>query len=535
MATKVELKSVRTKIAEVVDLVGEAVGATMGPGGQSVLLETQAGMPIITKDGVTVANSIDLKDPELGLVARIIKQAADKTNREAGDGTTTATVLAKEIYSQGHQLVAAGHNSTLLKKQMDAAKVKLLKALDDLSVRIPEDKQYETLKHIAKISMNGEEGMADIIAEAVSKTGVNGLVKVVDNTKAEDELVTVKGLEFNSGWASPFFAERNDSKVIIENAAIFITSHKLTTLHQLSALEPALTYFMQKNIPVVFIASEVSGVFLTNLVANQKKGSLKNVAVRPPYFGIVRKEFFTDLAAATGATVIEAEEKMDLSMTEAKHFGYAKRVEVSNIDCTIIEGAAKKEVLAVRIDKLKELAEKTEKGANDLDKVHERLAKLSGSVMLIKVARESQVEVEERKHRIEDALNATKAALEQGYVPGGGAALYYAVRDLFGSELPGDKLLSKALQYPAKKILSNAGFSDKELYPLEKGEIAKTINAVTGKECDAYSHGIIDPVKVTKAALSNAISVAGTLLTTNVIVSRVPEQTAVNPFETYGY
>jgi chaperonin GroEL len=297
-------------------------------------------------------------------------------------------------------------------------------------------------------------------------------------------------------------------------------------------MEQTLTYFMQKNIPVLFIASEVSGPFLTNLVANQKKGSLKNCALRPPYFGMVRKEFFTDLAAATGGTVIEAEEKMDLSAVEVKHFGYAKRVEVTNLDTTIIEGSGTKEVLTIRINKLKELAEKVDKD-QDLDKVNERLAKLLGSVVLIKTARKSQVEAEERKHRIEDALNAAKAALEEGYVSGGGAALYYASRDLEVSDIPGEKLLAKALQFPAKKILLNAGFSEKEVSILDKGETAITVNAVSGKPVNAYNYGIIDPVKVTKCAVDNAISVAGTLLTTDVIISKNPANTPIMPYEMY--
>lgn len=533
MTTKVELKNVRKVIHEAVNIVGDAVGATMGPGGQCVLLETQAGMPIITKDGVTVANAIEFENQELNIVGKIIKQAADKTNKEAGDGTTTATVLAKEIYNQGYQLIAAGYNSNVLKKQMDLAKAKILNSLDQLSTKIKEESLEETLTHIARISLNGDEEMAKIVAESVVKTGINGLVKVVDNTIAQDEIVSVKGLQFPAGWASPFFADsRDDQKVTLENCAILITSHKLTTLHQLAALEQTLTYFMQKNIPVLFIASEVSGPFLTNLVANQKKGSLKNCALRPPYFGMVRKEFFTDLAAATGGTVIEAEEKMDLSAVEVKHFGYAKRVEVTNLDTTIIEGSGTKEVLTIRINKLKELAEKVDKD-QDLDKVNERLAKLLGSVVLIKTARKSQVEAEERKHRIEDALNAAKAALEEGYVSGGGAALYYASRDLEVSDIPGEKLLAKALQFPAKKILLNAGFSEKEVSILDKGETAITVNAVSGKPVNAYNYGIIDPVKVTKCAVDNAISVAGTLLTTDVIISKNPANTPIMPYEMY--
>lgn len=531
MSTQITLTNVRTKISEVVNLVGTAVGETMGPGGQSVLLETAAGMPIITKDGVTVANAIDLEDPESNIVGRIIKQAADKTNKEAGDGTTTATVLAKEIYSSGHKLIAAGHKPTAIKKQMDAAKLKLFAALESMSVKIEEDKKTESLEHIAKISLNGDEKMAKIIAEAVGKTGVKGLVKVVDNIKAEDELVTVPGLEFPAGFASPFFKDQNSDKVILENAAILVTSHRLTTIHQLAALEPALKYFMEKNIPVLFIASEVSGPFLANLVANQKKGSLKNCATLPPYFGMVRKEFYRDLAAATGATVIEAEEKMELNQVEVKQFGYAKRVEIEQFKTTIIEGRSDKAVLDVRIQRLKELVEDTEI-EKDLDKVHERYAKLTGSAMLIKIARESQVEVEERKHRIEDALNATKAALEQGYVSGGGATLYYATRDL-DRTIPGEQVLIEALQQPARKILENSGFSTKELYPLDKGEHKITINAITGKPVDAYSSGIIDPVKVTKTALNNAISVAGTLLTTNVIISKIPEPVNPMPYQMY--
>jgi chaperonin GroEL len=397
--------------------------------------------------------------------------------------------------------------------------------------QITEENKIETLAHIAKISLNGEEKMSKIIADAVAKTGVYGLIKVQENTLPVDELVTVKGLSFPAGYASPFFADRNDNKITLENCAVLITSHKLTNLHQMAALEQTLTHFAKKNIPVLFVASEVSGPFLTNLVANQKQGSLKNCALRPPYFGVVRKEFFTDLACLVDATIIEADEKMELDQVLPQHLGFAKRVEVNNLETTIIEGSGKKEVLAVRTQALQELASKVDK-EQDLDKVHERLAKLTEGVMLIKIARESQVENEERKHRIEDALNACKAALEQGYVSGGGAALYYLFKHL-DSKIPGQNLLIKALQYPAKKILSNAGFSDRELHPLEQGKSELTVNAKTGKQVDAYAEGIIDPVKVTKAALNNAISVAGVLLTTNVLISRIPEAPSPMPYQMY--
>ena len=532
MATKVELKDVRQRISQVVDIVGEAVGVTMGPGGQSALLETKAGLPIVTKDGVTVANAIDFEDPEMNIVARIIKQAADKTNKEAGDGTTTATVLAKEIYSQGAQLVAAGYSSTVLKKEMDIGKVKILASLDQLAVKIEEDeKKLSTLKHIAKISLNGDDAMADMISEAVAKTGARGLVKVVDNQLAKDEMISVKGLNFPAGWMSPFFADNNTTKINLESCAILITSHKLTTIQQLSDLESSLTYFMQKNIPVLFIASEVSGPFLMNLIANQKKGALKNAAIRPPYFGNVRKEFFRDLAAITGGAVIEAEENMELKNVVASQFGYAKRIEITNLDTTIIEGAGKPEQIAVRVNAIEEVAKTTDRD-QDLDKVHERLAKITGSVMLIKVAQESQVEVEERKHRIEDALNATRAALECGYVPGGGASLYYATSNL-DLNIPGERLLIKALEYPSKRICLNAGLGEKVLAGLDKKDLNKTIDARIGTIVEAYSSGIIDPVKVTKAAVSNAISVAGTLLTTNVIISKVPELHNPMPYQMY--
>lgn len=533
MTTKVELKNVRNLIHETINVVGTAVESTMGPGGQSVLLETQAGMPIVTKDGVTVANSIDFEDQEYNIVAKIMKQAADKTNREAGDGTTTATVLTKEIYTQGHQLISAGYNCNELKRELEEAKDIVLNRIDSMSNKVDDESKLQTLAHIAKISLNGDEEMSKIVAEAVAATGTDGLVKVVDNTVTKDKLESVKGLNFPAGWASPFFAEsRDDNKIVIEDCAILITSHKLTTLHQLAAMEKTLTYFMQKNIPVLFIASEVSGPFLTNLVANQKKGSLKNCAIRPPYYGMVRKEFFTDLAAATGGTVIEAEENMGLDLIEVSHFGYAKRIEVTNLDTTIIEGSADKAVLDVRVSKLRDIASETDK-LQDLDKVHERLAKLTGSVVLIKVAQKSQVEVEERKHRIEDALNACKAALEDGYVSGGGAALYYTSKELMASDKAGYKLLGKALQYPAKKILSNAGYSEKELHHLETGADSETIDATKGVKVVAYDSGIIDPAKVTKAAVENAVSVASTLLTTNVIISTNPPKNIVNPYELY--
>jgi chaperonin GroEL len=532
MANKVNLKDAREKILEAIDTLADAVANTMGPGGQNVLLETQAGMPIITKDGVTVAKSIELEDSELNLVARTIREAADQTNREAGDGTTTSTVLAREIFKSGLKLVAAGENVSVLKKQIIDARNLIVAYLNESKSEIPKESRRKILKHIAQISLNGEEEIADMIASAIDQTGIHGLVTVQENTTYKDEMERVQGLEINTGWVSPFFTKKRDQeKIILEDCYVFITSHRLQNSGQLGLIENALKPLIKAGKPLLVIASTVSDSFLVNLIANNKQGQLHNCAIRPPYFGNVRKEFFTDLATMTGATVIEADKGDKLESVTFDHLGFAKRVEVGALKTVIIDGGGDPEQIKDRALQLEEKANEIELD-KDLDKVHERLAKLKQGITLIKVRRESQIESEERKHRIEDAINACKAALEEGYVPGGGAALAQAKGKLDKS-IPGHLVMREAISSPISQIAQNAG--NRSQVALAKAELepGKAYDAMSDKMVDPLESGIIDPVKVTKSALFNAVSVASTLLTTNVVVSRIPEDQPQMPFQMY--
>ena len=526
MYSKIELKNARKRISHIIDLFADAVEKTMGPGGENALIVNGAGRTIITKDGVTVANSIKPGDKELDMITDVLKQAADKTNREAGDGTTTSTVLTRAIFKKGLKLIESGHNVVEVKNQLNAAKKKLIEVIDE-SIRqsIPKEQTLDTLRHIAKISLNGDEEMAELVANAVFTAGDTGIVKIQDSDTHEDKLDKEDGLQFKAGYLNPFFAnKRDESKVIFENCYIFITSHKLTSAAQLGQLEGALGPLVKKGAPLLVIASECGEGFLANLMANHKASQLKNCPIRAPYWGMIRKEFYTDLAALTGATVIEVEEGMELDKVTADHFGFAKRVEVDALNTTIINGKPKEGILEHRLAQLTEQQEKLDPNPDkDLDKVRERLAKLSGGVHMIKVGQTSDIESEERKYRIEDAVNACKAALAEGYVPGGGATLIHASTILGDSTVPGEKLLYEAIKVPTETIAKNAGHSGEVAVRdvMDKDNYLYAYDAVANKVVPAYSSGIIDPAKVTKSALSNAVSVASTLLTTNVIVSPI--------------
>lgn len=532
----VRLNDSQEIILETINLMADAVTDTMGPGGKNVALTTQAGSPIITKDGVTVANSIELEDEEKELICKIVKQAADMTNKQAGDGTTTSIALTRAIFSEGHKFVKAGNNVTQLKREIYDGMRKVLANLKEITVPIEEDdkeKMYKNLLDIATISMNGEEDVAELVAKAIFSAGKHGIVNVTQNSSDENTLETVEGVKLNQGWASPFFCkERDEKRIILEDCHILITSHKLTSAAQLQSIEDSLKPLVKSGKPLLLISSECSNEFLSNMVANNKQGRLRNCAIRPPYFGNIRKEFFTDLGLLTGATVIEAEQGHSLDRVKFDHFGYAERVEISESETVIIGGGGDSEKVKERVKGLEQ--ELKEPGFKDLNKTEERLAKLAGGVVLIKLASQSHIEMEERKHRIEDAVNACKAALEEGIVPGGGAALVMASKDL-NKDVLGHSILRKACTAPMKKICENAGFSgDVGVYIVSTADgNTETVNALTQKKVNALEDGIIDPVKVTRHALANAVSVASTLLTTNVIISDIPVETPPNPYGLY--
>lgn len=536
MAKKnIRLDNVQETILESVNLIADSVEATMGPGGRNVMTVTQAGAPVVTKDGVTVANSIELEDEEKDLICKIVKEAANRTNKHAGDGTTTSICLTRAIFKEGFKFVKAGHNVSQLKREIEIGRKKLLKELDSLTVKIDDtdkDKMYKELLNIANISMNGETEVAELVASAIAQAGKYGIVNVVENSNDSNVLEKVEGIKLNQGWVSPFFCkERGDKRIVLENVKILITSHKLQNAAQLMAIEEALKPLIKDASPLLVISSECSGEFLSNLVNNNKQGRLQSCAIRPPYFGNIMKEFYTDLAVVTGATVVEAEEGHELERVKYHHLGTAKRVEITEGTTTIIGGSGNKEALEQRIKDLKE--EIKDPSYKDLNKTGERLAKLAGGVVLIKLARQANIEMEERRHRIEDAVNACKAALEDGMVPGGGAALIRASEVLDPTKI-GEHILKVACEAPIRRISENAGFSgDVAIYMVKDKAKTQTVDAIKQKIVDAFEDGIVDPVKVTRHAISNAASVASILLTTNVLISDIPVELPPNPYGVY--
>lgn len=533
----VKLEDVQETILETVNLVADAVTKTMGPGGKNVMTTSQAGAPVVTKDGVTVANSIELEDEEKDLICKVIKEAASRTNKEAGDGTTTAIALTRALFKEGHKYVKAGHNVTQIKREINEGRKLVLKELNTLVNKIDDtskETMYKGLLDIATISMNGETEISELVARAIADAGKYGIVNVIENNKDENELEKEGGIKLNQGWASPFFnADRSSKRIILENCKVLITSHKLQNSSQLSDIEDALKPLIKDAAPLLIISSDCSGEFLANLVQNNKQGRLINCAIRPPYFGNIRKEFFTDLGILTGATVIEAEQGHVLDRVRYEDLGSAKRVEITDVTTTIIGGAGDQSEVEQRIKVLED--EVSEVGFKDLNKVEERLAKLAGGVVLIKLAnKQAHIEMEERRHRIEDAVNACKAALEDGMVPGGGAALVVASKVL-DPKILGHQILKEACYAPMKKIASNAGISGEvSIYMISTDESGtETVNALTGEKVNAFIEGIVDPVKVTKQALSNAVSVASILLTTDVLISDIPVDIAPNPYGVY--
>jgi len=533
---KIRLKDTQETILETLNLLADSVVETMGPGGKNVMTTTQAGAPVVTKDGVTVANSIELEDQEQDLICKVIKEAANRTNKQAGDGTTTSIALTRAIFKEGFKFVKAGHNVSKVKREIEIGRKKLLGALDQLTVKInDEDKEssYKQLLDIANISMNGEMDIAELVAKAISDAGRYGIVNIVENTNDQNVLEKTEGVKLNQGWVSPFFLkERGDKRIVFDNCRILITSHSLKNVGQLQDIEDAIKPLMKNATPLLIISSECSGEFLSNLVANNKTGRLQNCAIRPPYFGNIRKEFFTDLAVLTGATVVEADQGHALEKLKFEHLGFAKRIEITEQTTTIIGGSGKEEDIKARVNSLKVETEEPE--FKDLNKTYERLAKLAGGVVLIKLARQAHIEMEERRHRIEDAVNACKAALEDGVVPGGGAALVRASQVL-DPTIIGEHILKVACESPIRTIAQNAGFSgDVSIYMIYQDQDKnKTVDAMNQTLVNAFDSGILDPVKVTKHALSNAASVASILLTTNVLISEVPVELPPNPYGVY--
>ncbi|HOA99145.1 MAG: chaperonin GroEL [Atribacterota bacterium] len=515
----------RQKVLGGVKTLADAVKVTLGPRGRNVIIERKFGSPVITKDGVMVAREIDLEDPNENVGAQLVKEVASKTSDIAGDGTTTATVLAEYIYRDGLRAVVAGSNPTLLKRGIDKAVEAVIGKLKEISKEVSGKKE---VAQVATIAANNDESIGNIIADAMDKVGKDGVITVEEATGLETTLEVVEGLQFDRGYLSPYFVtDPERMEAVLEDAYILIYEEKISAVKDLL---PVLEKVVQRGKPLLIIAEEVEGEALATLVVNKLKGVINCVAVKAPGFGDRRKEMLQDIAVVTGGTFISSELGIKLENITLEDLGQARKIVVDKENTTIVEGAGKKEDIMARMNQIKKQIEETTSDY-DREKLQERLAKISGGVAVIRVGAATETEMKEKKARVEDALNATRAAVEEGIVPGGGVALIRCESAIDGLNLDGDEkigalVVKRALSEPAKMIAQNAGEEGSVI--VEKIKAADNVNlgynALTGKFVDMIEDGVIDPAKVVRVALQNASSVAGVMLTTELIVTEIPEK-----------
>jgi len=527
--------SARAKIVAGVNVLADAVKVTLGPKGRNVVLERSFGAPTITKDGVSVAKEIELKDKFENMGAQMVKEVASKTSDIAGDGTTTATVLAQSIVQEGMKFVAAGMNPMDLKRGIDKAVTAVVEELKKLS------KPCTTSKEIAQvgaISANADSNIGDIIAEAMQKVGKEGVITVEDGSGLSNELEVVEGMQFDRGYLSPYFINNADKQMsLLESPYVLLYDKKISNIRDLL---PVLEQVAKAGKPLLIIAEDVDGEALATLVVNNIRGILKTSAVKAPGFGDRRKAMLEDIAILTGGTVIAEEVGLTLEKAQLTDLGQAKRIEVGKEETTIIDGAGEAKNIEARV---KNIRKQIEEATSDYDKekLQERVAKLAGGVALIKVGAATEVEMKEKKARVEDALHATRAAVEEGIVAGGGVALIRARSSL--AKLKGDnhdqdagiKIVLRALEEPARMIASNAG--DEPSVVINKvveGKGNFGYNAGSGQYGDMVEMGVLDPTKVTRCALQNAASVAGLILTTDAMVAETPKEEGAHAGHGHG-
>ncbi len=515
----------RHKMAHGVNVLAKAVKVTLGPKGRNVVLEKSFGAPTVTKDGVSVAKEIELKDKFENMGAQMVKEVASQTSDVAGDGTTTATVLAQAILNEGLKGVAAGMNPMDLKRGIDKTVHAAVEALEKLAVPCTDSK---SIAQVGTISANNDEEIGKIIAEAMDKVGKEGVITVEEGSGLENELDVVEGMQFDRGYLSPYFITNQETmSVELENPFILIHDKKISSIRDLL---PVLEAVAKAGRPLLLIAEDVEGEALATLVVNNLRGILKACAVKAPGFGDRRKAMLEDIAILTGGTVISEELGMSLEKATLDQMGTAKRVVVTKEDTTIIDGAGSKEQIEARI---KQIRAQIEEATSDYDreKLQERLAKLAGGVAVIKVGAATEVEMKEKKARVEDALHATRAAVEEGIVPGGGVALVriqQQIKDLKGANHDQDvgiQIALKAMEAPLRQIVENAGEEGSVVYAkVAEGSGNFGYNAATGEYGDMIEMGILDPAKVTRTALQNAASVAGLMITTEAMVAEEPKK-----------
>ncbi|WP_039392841.1 chaperonin GroEL [Novosphingobium sp. MBES04] len=527
----------RDRMLRGVDTLANAVKVTLGPKGRNVVIEKSFGAPRITKDGVTVAKEIELKDKFENMGAQMLREVASKQNDKAGDGTTTATVLAQAIVREGAKAVAAGMNPMDLKRGIDLAVGTVVKDLESHAKKVSANSE---IAQVATISANGDETVGRILAEAMEKVGHEGVITVEEAKSLETELETVEGMQFDRGYLSPYFVTNAEKlKVELEDPYILIHEKKLSNLQ---ALIPLLEQVVQSGKPLLIIAEDVEGEALATLVVNKLRGGLKVAAVKAPGFGDRRKAMLEDIAILTAGNVVSEELGTKLENVTIGMLGQAKKVIIDKDNTTIVDGAGNKADIDARVSQIRAQIETTTSDY-DREKLQERVAKLAGGVAVIRVGGATEVEVKERKDRVDDALHATRAAVEEGILPGGGIALLRALKSLKGLKAANDDqqsgidIVRRALRAPARQIAENAGEDGAYIVGklLEGDDYNHGFNAATGEYEDLVKSGVIDPAKVVRTALQDAASVASLLITTEALVAELPKEDTPAPMPAMGF
>jgi|TARA_B100000959_G_scaffold277488_1_gene334206 chaperonin GroEL len=522
--------SARVKMLQGVNILADAVKVTLGPKGRNVVLDKSFGAPTVTKDGVSVAKEIELEDKFENMGAQMLKQVASQTSDEAGDGTTTATVLAQSIVNEGHKSVAAGMNPMDLKRGIDKAISTAVQFVEKLSVPCSDD---NTISQVGTISANGDEDVGGIIAEAMEKVGKEGVITVEEGNGIDNELDVVEGMQFDRGYLSPYFVTNQDNMTSeLENPFILLHDKKISNIRDML---PLLESVAKAGRPLLIIAEDIEGEALATLVVNNLRGTVKAAACKAPGFGDRRKAMLEDIAILTGGTVISEEVGLSLEGATIEDLGTAKRVSLDKDNTTIVDGAGDQKAIVSRVNQIRTQIEDTSSDY-DREKLQERVAKLAGGVAVIKVGAGSEIEMKEKKARVEDALHSTRAAVKEGIVPGGGVALVRALESL--TKLKGDNddqnvginIVRKAFESPLRQIAANAGEESSVIVAkVIDGEGSYGFNAANGEYGDMIEMGILDPAKVTRTALQAAGSVAGMMITTEAMVTDMPQDDAAAP------
>lgn len=513
----------RIKLQRGVDTLASAVAVTMGPTGRNVIIDKSFGNPVVTKDGVTVSKEVELEDPYEHMGAKLVNEVASKTSDKAGDGTTTATVLTRAIYNEGLRSITLGANPTVVRRGIDIAVEAALKSVEALARPVESKAQ---IAQVGAISANNDKAIGSLIADAMQRVGRDGVITVEEGKGSTTTLEFAEGMQFDKGYISPYFVtQAEDMKCVLEDCLILLFEKKISSLRE---FVPLLEKVARTGKPLLVVAEDVDSEALTALVVNKLRGVLKICAVKAPGFGDRRKAMLGDMAVLTGGTLISEDLGIRLENVEVGHLGSARRVEIGKDDCTIIEGAGRSEDIKVRVQQIRDHIEKTDSDY-DREKFQERLAKLTGGVAVISVGASTEAEMKQTKARMEDALHATRAAVEEGILPGGGVALLRAIAaveklELSGDEAIGARIVARALEAPARTIAENCG-KDGAVIADEVRQLSGSMgyDAAGDEYVDMLKAGILDPAKVVRNALSNAASIAGLMLTTSVLVTKTED------------